>query len=538
MNPSSTNENRCDVAVIGAGPQGLMYSTWLKKNAPHLRVVILERQPNPGHKIGESTLSGFCKSLRSVGIPHRAMQRMFFPKNGLGFFFGTGYKGELVDTDEYIIEAFDETFQVERRALEHLIEANTERFGVDIVRGAKVDINASSFGKNGNVLRYVKDGESHVLHARLVADASGPACLLGRHFGVYVPGGLGFQASSVWAYYKNIPLLEEYPGWKKHALHSRDQYTQHVYFREGWMWYIPIWSWQHVSDETLHAMAARLLQDPDASLDDLTPGAPPPKHEQIVSIGFVVRNDRDPSMDKGPAAVFEHYAREVPLTAKILEQGELISGHYPGHNPYMVRRNFHHHTTQAAGDGWLLLGDASFFVDPLASPGLTGGAAASYQAHRYTLKALAKNDVSRESLSGYDEFCKVLQPAIEREIQNIYLSFNHPGALDIVLRLQEIDARRHFGDYAENDYDIEDTNIWGILDPTYQKMQISAWNIMRDAERRVAEKVPYEQQNHTHYEGMVRDLEPLLREYVTEYIDLTPYAVNNPGDTPDAHTSP
>lgn len=43
--------------------------------------------------------------------------------------------------------------------------SGTARFGVDIVRGAKVDINGSTFGKNGN-------GESHALHARLVADAS------------------------------------------------------------------------------------------------------------------------------------------------------------------------------------------------------------------------------------------------------------------------------------------------------------------------------------------------------------------------------
>ena len=67
------NESRCDVAIIGSGPQGLMYATWLKRARPDLRVVILDRHKAPGHKIGESTLSGFCKALRSQGIPHRAM---------------------------------------------------------------------------------------------------------------------------------------------------------------------------------------------------------------------------------------------------------------------------------------------------------------------------------------------------------------------------------------------------------------------------------------------------------------------------------
>ena len=414
--------------------------------------------------------------------------------------------------------------------LEHLIEANTERFGVEIVRGAKVDINASQFGKDGNVLRYTRNDESHALGARLVVDASGPAALLGRHFGLYESGGNDFQTSAVWAYFKDLQWLEEYPGWEKKALHPRDEYTQHVYFREGWMWYIPIWSWQHVPDEVLHKAAARLIEDPDAPLVDERTGQPIAP-EQIFSIGLVLRHDRDEVMKKSPAEVFEHYAREVPLIAQVLEKGELLHGHYTGHNPYTLRRNIHYRNKQVVGDGWLLLGDAAFFVDPLVSPGLTGGVAASYYAFRETLKALDRNDTSRESLSGYDEFCRILYPALERQVQNIYRSYNHPEALDIVLRLLEIDARRHFSEHAENEYNLEDTNIWGILEPEYQKMQVESWNILRAAEQAVGSTAPpAAQKDHLRYEGMVEELTKVLETYLTENVELTPYVENNQGN--------
>lgn len=82
-NPKSTIDNsklKYQVAVIGAGPQGLLYASWLKQARPNLSVVILEREETPKYKIGESTLSGFCKALRSVGISQEALELLFYPK--------------------------------------------------------------------------------------------------------------------------------------------------------------------------------------------------------------------------------------------------------------------------------------------------------------------------------------------------------------------------------------------------------------------------------------------------------------------------
>src|SRR5262245_49483215 len=112
---------RCDVVVIGAGPIGALYASMLKLRRPETRIVLLDRAPEPGHKIGESTLSGFCKALRTVGIPAETMRRLFYPKNGLGFLHVGDGAETVTEAPEYVLETFDETYQVERRVLDTLV---------------------------------------------------------------------------------------------------------------------------------------------------------------------------------------------------------------------------------------------------------------------------------------------------------------------------------------------------------------------------------------------------------------------------------
>jgi flavin-dependent dehydrogenase len=126
--PGKTSSKEYDVTVIGAGPQGILYACWLKLARPHLQVVVLEREEKSKFKIGESTLSGFCKALRSVGISQEALQQLFFPKNGLGFFYLNESVENITKAPEYILETFDETFQVERRLLDSLLVANARRY--------------------------------------------------------------------------------------------------------------------------------------------------------------------------------------------------------------------------------------------------------------------------------------------------------------------------------------------------------------------------------------------------------------------------
>jgi hypothetical protein len=74
------------------------------------------------------------------------------------------------------------------------------------------------------------------------------------------------------------------------------------------------------------------------------------------------------------------------------------------------------------------------------------------------------------------------------------MSFNQPDALAVIQRFQEIDARKHFNEHS-GDYGMDDTNVWGILDSSYQSLQRDAWQVVREEEESVECEVAIEEQS-------------------------------------------
>ena len=525
--PQNCSQTEYQVAVIGAGPQGILYASWLKQARPQLQVVVLERESQPKFKIGESTLSGFCKALRSVGISQEALELLFFPKNGLGFFQVDETIESIVEAPEYILETFDETFQVERRLLDNLLIANARRLGVEVIQGARVDLAHSQLSDRGNTIAYRYQQQKYEIKSQLVVDASGPASVIARHLELYNKEDVNFQSNAVWGYFKKVNRLGDRTDWHKVAQFNRDEYTQHFCFREGWMWYIPLVSWENIPDAERDLMLNRML-DAEAlpSKAELAArhGCP---EEDIISIGMVLREDRDAKFGEGRKVAFDHYAQKYPAIAQLLDGAELVSDLYGTQQSLRARANIRGYAEQVVGDGWLSIGEAAFFVDPLISPGLTGGVATAYFAAQSTLRAIDCNDFSRGVFADYESFVSKLYEALERDNQLVYMSFNHPKAVELIQRFQEIDARRHFNQHIMSDYCLADTNVWGILNPIYQSLQKQLWKIMREAEITVGKQKAISEQTAADYEFMVEKIEAYLAHYLDNHSQLTPYIVQN-----------
>jgi len=522
------NSLNYDVAVIGAGPQGLLFSTWLKQERPTLNVVVLDRAESPGHKIGESTLSGFCRAVRSTGIRHEVLQRLFYTKNGLGFFHSDANTRALQTAPEYITETFDETFQVERRACDSLLAINAERVGVSVLWNHKIKPKESVFSAGANGLTCETPSGKVKINARLVVDASGPSSVLGRHFGKYCESNVPFQTNATWAYFKNVKWLNDYQGWQNTAEFPRDEYTQHICFKEGWIWYIPIVSWQKATDENLREML-KYLSDPESPMltrDQLSEKFDCP-YEQIWSIGIVLRGDRDRILPQGSQATFDHYKRQLPILAKLLDGAEILEDHYPHHEPYAMRKNFRRFAQHVTGDGWLLIGDAAFFIDPLRSPGLTGGVAMAYYALQEVLGALDEGNLARSRFKRYEAYVWELYDMLEEQNQIAYMSHNHPQAISLVRRFGEVSSRSHFNGICDEPYQMEDTNVWGHLCPEHRQRQRLVWQIMREEEIEVGNRRAIEEQEPRDYERMMFRLQQAVGEHLDQHMSLTPYIMHN-----------
>ena len=516
-----------DVVVIGGGPIGMLYATWLKMQRPNTSILVLDRNAQAVHKIGESTLSGFCKAARSVGISHEVMQRLFYPKNGLGFFHVNSATRDLPAAEEYILETFDETFQVERRVMDQLLIDNGKRKGVSIIQGATVDIRNSSLQSPRSEVTFSVGSQQFRIASTIVVDASGPARVVGRHAQQYAEERVDFQTSAVWGYFKNVRSLDSY-DWSKVAQFPRDEYTQHVCFPEGWMWYIPLVSWQDSPDANLQQMLSYVLQSnntlPDRHQLMSRFGCPA---SDIVSVGMVLRQDRDNHLRNDPREAFEIYRQRYPAINHLLSGAELLTGHYEPDTSFSSRAGFRRHARQVAGDGWLLVGDAAFFVDPLISPGLTAGSAMAFRAVDATIRTLDEPDQMVSAFADYDEYTHQLHDALERDNQLVYMSFNHPKALELVQRFQEIDARKHFVEHQGDDYSMADTNVWGILDERYQIIQRELHAIMSASEHDVGVQVPVQEQSAADYEPMVAKMRQFLQSHLEEFASLTPYVRQN-----------
>ena len=517
-----------DIAVIGAGPQGLLFSTWLKQERPNLKVAVLDRAKSPGHKIGESTLSGFCRAMRSTGIRHEVLQRLFYTKNGLGFWHSDANTDKLQTAPEYITETFDETFQVERRVCDGLLATNAERAGVSVFWNHQVQPKESVFNAGANSLICQTPSGNIKINARLVVDASGPSSVLGRHFGQYCESNVPFQTNAAWAYFKNVKWLKDYQGWQNTAEFPRDEYTQHICFKEGWVWYIPIVSWEKSTDNNLRAMFSYLTnpENPVLSRDELSQKFDCP-YEQIWSIGIVLRSDRDQVLSQGSQAAFDHYKCQLPTLAKMLDGAEILEDHYPNHNPYAVRKNFRRFAQKVTGDGWLLIGDAAFFIDPLRSPGLTGGVATAYYAVQEVLAAFDEGNLSHSRFQGYETYVKDLYEMLEEQNQIAYMSHNHPQAISLVRRFGEVSSRSHFNGICDEPYQMEDTNVWGHLYPEHRQRQRLVWQIMREEEIEVGNRRAIQDQEPRDYERMMFRLRQAVGEHLDQNMNLTPYIAQN-----------
>ena len=98
----------------------------------------------------------------------------------------------------------------------------------------------------------------------------------------------------------------------------------------------------------------------------------------------------------------------------------------------------------------------------------------------------------------------------------------------MIQRFQEVDARRHFLTHARDAYCALDTNVWGILDPGYQRLQYTLLECKREAESEVERTLPPGEQSPADYLPVVERLREVLGDYVQSNASLTPYVQNNP----------
>ena len=425
----------CDVAVIGGGPLGLVYATWVRRFRPETHVVVLERRERPPHKVGESTLSTTIRCFNAMGLNHSVLRRLFGNKAGLRWFYTESDSDQL--QGHFDIIDIEETYQVERPVLETAMQyLATSREGIELLTGTRVLIRESNLDcDKKELLCEGPDGDQFILRASVVCDASGPASVIPRHLGIYrkEPERYdSFNYNSYFAYFrpkKNPPIdFWSYPA------------TRHICFKEGWLWFISLISWENNPPEKVEEMI-RYLIDLEAETDEDYPTRDELSErfgltsEPIFSIGFTLRDDRDisgmPIQER-----FEYWVNKYPAIKWVLDHFELVDAPYEGkQRSHFAFMNMLHDVEQVAGDGWCVIGDAAMFINPFFSLGLNYGTGTAYMAARDTVAGLNAGDVSQRAFANYQQYATDLFRSKLLETDMYYRSFNHLQSYERALAL-------------------------------------------------------------------------------------------------------
>jgi 2-polyprenyl-6-methoxyphenol hydroxylase-like FAD-dependent oxidoreductase len=128
----------CDVAVIGGAFSGAATSLLLRREAPGLRVVVIERSTQFDRKVGEATteVSG-CFLTKRLALTHHLCHHHVV-ENGLRFWFSRGSEDDFDRCGE--LGAFYQvrlpSYQVNREVLDEHVLSLAKEAGADVRRPA------------------------------------------------------------------------------------------------------------------------------------------------------------------------------------------------------------------------------------------------------------------------------------------------------------------------------------------------------------------------------------------------------------------
>ncbi|MEX1022044.1 MAG: NAD(P)/FAD-dependent oxidoreductase, partial [Dehalococcoidia bacterium] len=305
--------SEADVVVIGGGPAGTTTAALLA--ARGRRVVLFERARFPRHHVGESMLPASLPILDALGVKDAIDGAGFVKKWGAAMVWGQ-------DRDLwswYFRETngpYEHAYQVPRAEFDHLLMQNARRRGVDVREEHR--ITAVDFeGERATGVRWEADGASGSTRARMVVDASGQIAMLASRL----------QLREWDGFFRNLAVYGYFPG-AAHLDPPDDGSILIESFDNGWVWKIPL-------------------------------------HTGASSVGVVVDSEFGQARlrETSPEAFL---AEQVALASKTTA---LLGGVAMEGAAYVVK-DWSYVSSRMTGDGFVLVGDAACFIDPLFSSGV------------------------------------------------------------------------------------------------------------------------------------------------------------------------
>jgi len=324
-----------DTIILGGGLAGLTLARQLHLEAPHVRVLVVEKRKHPvreaAFKVGESSVEIGAHYFQVVLKLEPHLRSRQLEKLGLRYFFPQGDNRDLARRVELGPPMFPPvpSFQLDRGRLENLLLVELRQSGVEVLDDCAVKQVALA-PLNHTVSIETREGQPREVRARWVVDASGRAGLIRRQLGLTRTADHG--ANACWFRVPERVKIDDWsddPEWRGRVPSGqRWLSTNHLMGRGYWVWLIPLGSGS-------------------------------------TSIGIVADGDLHPFSRLNRFERALDWLREFePQCAKVVEayQDRL--------EDFLALRHYAHACERVfSPDGWSLVGEAGVFTDPFYSPG-------------------------------------------------------------------------------------------------------------------------------------------------------------------------
>ena len=375
QNETYMKQEQTDVLVIGAGPSGCVSAAYLHNQGVEVRVV--EKTRFPRLVVGESLIPRVMDHFEEAGFLPALEVQKYEVKWGARFI-----RGEQVcqfDFSKKYSKGWDWTWQVPRADFDNVLAQEVVRQGVPLAFETEVT-NVEFF--DGYQLTTVKDkkGETYQIRSKFVIDASGYGRVLPRLLDLNEPSKLDDHS----AIFTHIKEEKVRPEGEEGTLISFD-----ILEREVWLWVIPF-------------------------------------SNGNTSVGVV-----------GPT----HYINSLSATddtAEALRQAIKTSDFYRGRFeksdflfPPQKIQSYSCAVKRLYGDGYVLTGNSTEFLDPVFSSGVAFATESGMLAAKLVKRQLSGEKVDWEKeytqymKRGIDVFTSYVREWYTGNLQTLF--FHEPG---------------------------------------------------------------------------------------------------------------
>ena len=304
---------QCDVAVIGGGPAGSTAAALLARRG--YRVIVLEKDRHPRFHIGESLLPMNLPLFERLGV-HEKVRRLGIYKRGADFEADNERGFNTFAFARALGQSPPHAYQVWRQDFDQMLFKHAQESGADARDGHEVVSLVQRAPRDSRLEVRASGGASYRIQASYVIDASGRDTFLAARKKLRRKNP-DHQSAAIFGHFRGAAIR---PG--------EDAGNISMYlFAHGWMWMIPL-------------------------------------PEGVMSVGAVCWPEYLKRRKGRTVDFLLETLRQNPALWERMQSAQLIG------NEVRVTGNYSYDSTRMGGPGWILVGDAFAFLDPVFSTGV------------------------------------------------------------------------------------------------------------------------------------------------------------------------